>query len=73
MLLGQFFTGELDNFVCNGDCRGVYDEAATKALFPNARDPQPYLQPGTGHAPGLSMNATAGYEVMLQYLDSHGL
>lgn len=59
--------------MCNGDCRGVYDKAGTEALFPKAIDPKPYLQPGTGHASGLSKNATAGYKVMLKYLDSHGL
>ncbi|SPQ25745.1 5462d2cc-03d4-4597-83d1-91a8153b4de2 [Thermothielavioides terrestris] len=32
-----------------------------------------YLQPNTGHALTVATNASAGYEVILQYLDSHGL
>ncbi|KAF2655184.1 hypothetical protein K491DRAFT_599447 [Lophiostoma macrostomum CBS 122681] len=69
----MFFTGEFDNYVCDGDCNGVYDEDFTNYLYPNAKAPAHYLQPGAGHATGLSTNASAGYEVMLQYLDSQGL
>lgn len=69
----QFFTGEYDNYLCDGDCNGVYDESLTNTLYPNAKNVSQYLQPGGGHATGLSIGASAGYEVMLQYLDSQGL
>jgi pimeloyl-ACP methyl ester carboxylesterase len=69
----MFFTGEFDNYICNGDCRGVYDEELTKALFPNAADVTPYLQPGGGHATGLSKGAREGYEVQLKWLEEKGL
>lgn len=69
----QFFTGELDNYICNGDCRGIFSKEIADAMYPNATDITPYLQPNTGHASGLSKNASAGYEVMLEYLDGRGL
>ena len=69
----QFFNGEFDNFICIGDCREIYDGEATKGLFPAASNITPYLQPNTGHALALASNASAGYEVMLQYLASQGL
>lgn len=69
----QFFTGEWDNFVCKGDCNGIINEEGAMALYPSATDWTHYLQPKTGHTPGLSTNASAGYEVILQYLDSQGL
>jgi hypothetical protein len=42
-------------------------------MYPGATDIFPYLQPNTGHALTLATNASAGFEVMLQYLDSQGL
>jgi hypothetical protein len=69
----QFFNGEFDNFICIGDCRDIYNEEATKGLFPAASNITAYLQPNTGHALTLALNASAGYEVMLQYLASQGL
>lgn len=69
----QFFTGDLDNYICNGDCRGIFSKEIADAMYPNATDITPYLQPNTGHASGLSKNASAGYEVMLEYLDYQGL
>jgi hypothetical protein len=38
-----------------------------------ASDISSYLQPNTGHALTVATNSSAGYQVMLQYLDSHGL
>jgi hypothetical protein len=45
----------------------------TKALFPTAADVTPYLQPGGGHATGLSRGAREGYEVQLKWLEEKGL
>ncbi|KAL7925177.1 Alpha/Beta hydrolase protein [Trichoderma austrokoningii] len=71
----MFFVGEFDNFVCNGNCSGIYNEAYARQLYPGvaADDLTYYLQPNTGHASMLSTNASAGYEVMLEFLDSRGL
>jgi pimeloyl-ACP methyl ester carboxylesterase len=55
------------------DCRNVYDEDATRNVFQHAVNVTSYLQPNTGHALTVATNASAGYEVILQYLDSHGL
>ncbi|KAK0629529.1 hypothetical protein B0T17DRAFT_189144 [Bombardia bombarda] len=68
-----FFAGEFDWFLCLGNCTGTYNEAMTRQVFPNAIDPTPYLQPNTGHANTLSLNASAGYQVMYNYLGNHGL
>lgn len=69
----MFFTGEFDNYICNGDCRGVYDEDLTNSLFPHAKDVTPYLQPEGGHASGLSRGAREGYEVQFRWLEKQGL
>ncbi|KAK2616735.1 hypothetical protein QQS21_000347 [Conoideocrella luteorostrata] len=69
----QFFVGEEDIPVCGGDCRNRYSLEVLKVLYPVAADISVYLQPGTGHGLALSTNATAGYEVMFSYLESHGL
>ncbi|KAK0387646.1 hypothetical protein NLU13_3891 [Sarocladium strictum] len=68
-----FFTGEYDNYICNGDCRGIFDMDMAKGMFPHATNISSHLQPGAGHATGLSRGADAGYEVMLSYLDMQGL
>ncbi|KAL2170679.1 hypothetical protein VTG60DRAFT_4521 [Thermothelomyces hinnuleus] len=68
----SLFNGEFDNYICIGDCRGVYNATMAKGLFPDAVI-EPYLQPNTGHALTVAKNASAGYQVMLHFLDSHGL
>ncbi|KAM0486963.1 hypothetical protein ACHAPX_000230 [Trichoderma viride] len=71
----MFFIGEFDNYVCNGDCNGIYSADFARQLYPGvaAKDLTYYLQPNTGHASALSTNASAGYEVMLGFLDARGL
>ncbi|KAK0756321.1 hypothetical protein N5P37_011236 [Trichoderma harzianum] len=71
----MFFVGEFDNFICNGNCSGIYSEAFARQIYPGVGvdDLTYYLQPNTGHASMLSTNASAGYEVMLGFLDSRGL
>lgn len=74
MSLWQFFIGEFDYGFCVGDCKGTYKEADIKRLFfPAASDLDVHLQPGTGHGLALSTNATAGYNVIFNYLHSSGL
>ncbi|KAL2193162.1 hypothetical protein P885DRAFT_45836 [Corynascus similis CBS 632.67] len=68
----QFFNGEFDNYICIGDCKGALDEETVKILFPNTTVYH-YLQPNTGHALTVATNASAGYQVMLNFLDEKGL
>ncbi|KAL2177339.1 uncharacterized protein P884DRAFT_299750 [Thermothelomyces heterothallicus CBS 202.75] len=68
----SLFNGEFDNYICIGDCGGVYNATVAKGLFPDAVT-EPCLQPNTGHALTVAKNASAGYQVMLHLLDSHGL
>ncbi|KAF3767924.1 hypothetical protein M406DRAFT_40675 [Cryphonectria parasitica EP155] len=69
----QIFVGEFDYPNCDGDCNGVWSIQNISAVYPAASNISVYLQPGTGHGLTMSTNATAGYEVMFSYLDSHGL
>ncbi|KAF4340449.1 alpha beta-hydrolase [Fusarium beomiforme] len=69
----QYFIGENDYPFCDGDCNNTYDKETLKGLNPAASHIDVHLQPGTGHGLTLSLNATAGYEVMLAYFNSHSL
>ncbi|KAF4451546.1 hypothetical protein F53441_5503 [Fusarium austroafricanum] len=69
----QYFIGEYDYPFCYGDCNDTYDMKTLEGLTPGASHVEAYLQPGTGHGLTLSTNATLGYQVMLNYLDSHKL
>ncbi|KAJ9609116.1 hypothetical protein H2200_006887 [Cladophialophora chaetospira] len=68
-----FFVGEYDFVICDGDCNGIYEPAAAKAVYPDAESIDVYLQPGTGHGTTLAINATAGYSVIFDYLGQKGL
>jgi hypothetical protein len=65
--------GEFDYPGCAGDCKNTWLEDQTRDLFPKATNISAHLQPNTGHLLTLATNASAGYEVMLQYLASNGL
>jgi pimeloyl-ACP methyl ester carboxylesterase len=69
----QFFAGEFDEIVCSGDCNGNYIPATLEKVYPNATARDIYLQPSAGHGLTLHRNASAGYAVMTEFLDSHGL
>ncbi|KAH8893669.1 alpha/beta-hydrolase [Thozetella sp. PMI_491] len=69
----QMFVGEFDYGFCNGVCRGTFDTAQLAALYPDATDFDVYLQPNTGHVVSLSLNATAGYQVIFDFLYKNGL
>jgi len=70
----QFFLAERDLPICDGNCTGVADAAQLKATsFPKASAVEVYVQPGTGHGLALHKNATAGYQVMLDFLGRNGL
>jgi hypothetical protein len=70
----KLFLAEHDFPVCDGDCNGIYDLAQLKQYnFPNASAVDVYVQPKTGHGLALHKNATAGYKVMFDFLDTNGL
>jgi pimeloyl-ACP methyl ester carboxylesterase len=69
----QFFLAEYDFLICDGDCVDNYDSAFVEGLYPNATDVDIYVQPGAGHGLTLHRNASAGYAVMLDWLEKNGL
>ncbi|KAI9869917.1 MAG: hypothetical protein M1830_004924 [Pleopsidium flavum] len=75
----QVITGNEDAIYCGGDCMMTGDPAlasipaAVKMAFPAASAFEAYIQPNTGHAINLHYNSTAAYNVMLQFLNNHGL
>ncbi|KIW97344.1 uncharacterized protein Z519_02736 [Cladophialophora bantiana CBS 173.52] len=68
----QFFLAEFDFYICDGDCKGAYDPQVLKNTYPKAVV-EDYIQPNTGHAFPLHNNATAGYQVMFDFLDRNGV
>ncbi|RDW65108.1 hypothetical protein BP6252_10759 [Coleophoma cylindrospora] len=70
----QLFLAEHDLPICDGDCKGVYNVTQLKnSSFPKASALEVYIQPGAGHGLTLHKNATAGYQVMFDFLGSNGL
>ncbi|KAK3671703.1 hypothetical protein LTR78_008436 [Recurvomyces mirabilis] len=69
----EFVVGEYDTLICDGDCKGTYSPEVLTAVYPNASSIDVLVQPGAGHALNFHQNATAGYEVSLKWLASHGL
>jgi hypothetical protein len=66
--------GERDRAFCvTTTCEAVVDLDYLRTQYPNAKDVSVYLQPGTGHLLTSSFNATAGYQVIFDWLDSQGL
>ncbi|CAG8951122.1 hypothetical protein HYFRA_00006520, partial [Hymenoscyphus fraxineus] len=63
--------GENDFPLCGGNCVGTLGPAQT--LYPNATDLQTVLHPNVGHGINYSLNATAAYNVLLDYLHKHGI
>lgn len=69
----QYFLPEFDFYVCRGDCKGLANETMLAQTYPNASSIEVAIQPNTGHALPLHHNATAGFDVMFDFLDRHGL
>lgn len=70
-------TGEYDLPYCGGDCLATGGAAASipataAKTFPNASSFEAYIQPKTGHGLNLHYNATAGYNVIQNWLAAHG-
>jgi hypothetical protein len=69
----QYMLPEFDFYVCGGDCKGLPDIQALKKSYPNTAVIGVAIQPNTGHALTLHNNATAGYQVTLDFLSRNGL
>ena len=64
----QLTTGDSDLAFCGGDCTGILEPAAED--FPASTRYATYLQPDAGHGLNLHLNASAYYEVILDFLGS---
>jgi pimeloyl-ACP methyl ester carboxylesterase len=69
----QYMLAEHDFFICGGDCKGVANMTNLRGTFPKASDIEVYIQPNTGHAFPLHNNASAGFQVSLDFLSRNGL
>jgi pimeloyl-ACP methyl ester carboxylesterase len=69
----QYFLAEQDFYICGGDCKGIAKMEVLRKTFPNAKDIDVYVHPNTGHAFTLHNNATAGYQVIFDFLAKHAL
>ncbi|KAJ9609753.1 hypothetical protein H2200_006081 [Cladophialophora chaetospira] len=70
----QHFLAEDDAVVCGGDCKNTFNITQLQGLFyPKASAVDVYVQPKTGHGLVLHNNATAGYQVMFDWLGRNGL
>ncbi|KAL4733972.1 Alpha/beta hydrolase family-domain-containing protein [Aspergillus similis] len=69
-----FALAEYDMGTCLGDCKGMYDlKTLRDEMFPHAGDVSVHIQPGSGHALTMHVNATGHYEAIFAYLAEHGL
>ncbi|KAL1593615.1 hypothetical protein SLS59_009129 [Nothophoma quercina] len=73
-------TGQHDVPFCGGNCYGMAQNitaanipAGVKTAFPAASAFEAYIQPNTGHGLNFHYNATAGYQVIQDFLGRNGL
>ncbi|KAJ4113825.1 hypothetical protein NW765_011432 [Fusarium oxysporum] len=64
-------TGETDYIICDGECRGIFEEPA-RTIWKNAKF-EPYLHPHASHNFNFHHNATGAYGVITSFLESNGL
>lgn len=69
----QYLLPEFDFYVCRGDCNGVANMTVLEQTYPNASAIEVVIQPNTGHALPLHNNATAGFQLIYDFLGGHGL
>lgn len=69
----QYLLPEFDFYICRGDCKGLADVNKLKDTYPNATKIEVALQPNTGHALPLHNNATAGFQLIHDFLSRNGL
>ncbi|KAM0709876.1 hypothetical protein Q7P35_003919 [Cladosporium inversicolor] len=60
-------TGDSDLAFCGGNCEGILEPAAE--AFPAPADFATYIQPDAGHGLNLHRNASAFYDVILDFLE----
>lgn len=63
----QIITGDSDLAFCGGNCEGILEPAAE--AFPASADFATYIQPDAGHGLNLHRNASAFYDVILDFLE----
>ncbi|KAL4938487.1 hypothetical protein BDV06DRAFT_225967 [Aspergillus oleicola] len=69
-----FALGEYDFAVCQGNCTGAYDlEALRNETFATAKNVDVHIQPGSGHALTMHINATGHYQAIFDYLNKFDL
>ncbi|KAF2621295.1 alpha/beta-hydrolase [Macroventuria anomochaeta] len=73
-------TGQYDVPFCGGNCYGQAQNitaanipAGVKTAFPAASAFEAYIQPNTGHGLNFHYNATAGYQIIQDFLGRNGL
>lgn len=69
----QYLLPELDFYICRGDCNGLANITMLNETYPNATDIEVAIQPNTGHALPLHNNATAGFQLIYNFLARHDL
>lgn len=69
----QYLLPEFDFYICRGDCKNLANKKDIMDTYPNATDIDIAIQPNTGHALPLHNNATAGFQVMFDFLAKNGL
>lgn len=69
----QYVLAERDFLICGGDCNGVTNLTVLRQFWPVATDLDMFVQPNTGHALPLHNNATAGFQLSLDFLERNGL
>lgn len=62
----QIITGDSDLAFCGGNCEGILEPAAV--AFPASNNFATYIQPNAGHGLNLHRNASAFYDVILDFL-----
>ncbi|KAI0431538.1 alpha/beta-hydrolase [Xylaria sp. FL1042] len=55
--------GKNDYVICDGECKGIFDEAA-REVFKNAKRCMPYLHPHSNHNLNFHHNATGAFNIM---------
>ena len=65
-------TGEKDYIVCDGSCRGIFEEPA-KTIYKNAKPLQLNIHPGASHHINFHANATGAFTVITDFLANNGL
>lgn len=69
----QYLLPEFDFYICRGNCNGLANLTTLANTYPNATAIEVAIQPNTGHALPLHHNATAGFQLIHDFLKRNGL